>query len=198
MPDDGAMVLGTTRRARRIVIVALLAAILVPLEMSGPAGAAPVQWFDFVGGGYGHGVGMSQYGAKGRADAGQWAGGILGFYYPGAAVDGEGAVVHAGEGRRHGLDGADPARRHDGGRRRRRDAGRGSGTRPDDHAQPVGWCGDRRDRRSGPRSTSGPPRTSGSRRTRRSRRRPPVVGTAGGGWSCGRTRWGPSRWSSIR
>jgi SpoIID/LytB domain protein len=86
MPDDGAMAMGTARRARRLVIAALLATVLVPLEMSTSAGADPVQWFDFIGGGYGHGVGLSQYGAKGRADAGQGAAQIVGAYYPGATL----------------------------------------------------------------------------------------------------------------
>src|SRR5690606_36495493 len=40
----------------------------------------------FQGGGWGHGVGMSQWGAKGRADAGQSAAQILAAYYPGAAL----------------------------------------------------------------------------------------------------------------
>ena len=36
----------------------------------------------FYGRGYGHGVGMSQYGARGRALAGQLAPEILAHYYP--------------------------------------------------------------------------------------------------------------------
>ncbi|MDN5796685.1 MAG: cell wall-binding repeat-containing protein [Intrasporangium sp.] len=39
--------------------------------------------FDVVGGGYGHGVGMSQYGAQGAATKGLTYQQILGFYYPG-------------------------------------------------------------------------------------------------------------------
>lgn len=42
--------------------------------------------FVFSGGGYGHGVGMSQWGAKGRADAGQGAAEILGAYYQGTML----------------------------------------------------------------------------------------------------------------
>jgi SpoIID/LytB domain protein len=49
-----------------------------------PAGAADS--FTFTGGGWGHGVGMSQWGAKARADAGQSAADIVGAYYPGAAI----------------------------------------------------------------------------------------------------------------
>lgn len=44
------------------------------------------QW-RFVGGGWGHGVGMSQFGAIGRAEAGQRAEQILEHYYGGARVE---------------------------------------------------------------------------------------------------------------
>ena len=40
----------------------------------------------FSGRGWGHGVGMSQYGARGRAEAGHSYSRILGFYYPGATL----------------------------------------------------------------------------------------------------------------
>jgi len=46
----------------------------------------PSTW-RFVGGGYGHGVGMSQYGAMGMAEVGKSAVQILGHYYLGARVD---------------------------------------------------------------------------------------------------------------
>lgn len=39
--------------------------------------------YDVTGGGFGHGIGMSQYGAHGAALAGLTFGEILGFYYPG-------------------------------------------------------------------------------------------------------------------
>ena len=42
--------------------------------------------FDVVGGGYGHGIGMSQYGAQGAATKGLNHTQILGFYYPGTTV----------------------------------------------------------------------------------------------------------------
>ena len=42
--------------------------------------------FTFTGGGWGHGVGMSQYGALGRADAGHTFDEILTFYYDGTSV----------------------------------------------------------------------------------------------------------------
>ena len=40
----------------------------------------------FTGGGYGHGVGMSQYGAIGMAERGQDAAQILAHYYRGGRV----------------------------------------------------------------------------------------------------------------
>lgn len=40
----------------------------------------------FTGSGWGHGVGLSQYGAQARAEAGQTYREILQFYYPGAAL----------------------------------------------------------------------------------------------------------------
>src|SRR5438046_6975716 len=40
----------------------------------------------FAGRGYGHGVGMSQWGARAMGERGHRAGGILEFYYPGATL----------------------------------------------------------------------------------------------------------------
>ncbi|MGE5764789.1 MAG: SpoIID/LytB domain-containing protein [Mycobacterium leprae] len=50
-----------------------------------PEAAVPAadETFDVVGHGYGHGRGMSQWGARGAADARASLGRILGFYYPG-------------------------------------------------------------------------------------------------------------------
>jgi SpoIID/LytB domain protein len=45
----------------------------------------PVAWI-FTGGGWGHGVGMCQTGAIGRAEAGQTYKEILSHYYSGAQV----------------------------------------------------------------------------------------------------------------
>ena len=42
--------------------------------------------FSFTGSGYGHGVGMSQIGARGQALEGRSAPEILGYYYPGTQV----------------------------------------------------------------------------------------------------------------
>jgi len=48
-----------------------------------PGPLSPTPDFTFYGRGYGHGVGMSQYGARGRALAGQLAPAILAHYYAG-------------------------------------------------------------------------------------------------------------------
>jgi SpoIID/LytB domain protein len=55
-----------------------------------PRAAAVIR---FRGAGNGHGVGMSQYGALHRAEAGQSATDILGFYYPNTTVGPEAAPV---------------------------------------------------------------------------------------------------------
>jgi SpoIID/LytB domain protein len=77
------------------LVVALLGASLTA-AIAPPVGVAPagaqMPTFTFVGGGWGHGVGMSQWGAKGRADAGQNVGQILGAYYPGTQYGGIGNV----------------------------------------------------------------------------------------------------------
>lgn len=53
----------------------------------------PRDSFTFVGGGWGHGVGMSQYGALGRAEAGFSHAEILAFYYDGTTVITEPALA---------------------------------------------------------------------------------------------------------
>ena len=61
--------------------LALPVAILLALASAASAAATPV--FVLKGHGWGHGVGLSQYGALGRANAGQDYRQILGFYYDG-------------------------------------------------------------------------------------------------------------------
>jgi stage II sporulation protein D (peptidoglycan lytic transglycosylase) len=48
--------------------------------------AVDAPWARFSGRGYGHGVGMCQWGAKGMAEQGHNARQILEFYYPGAVL----------------------------------------------------------------------------------------------------------------
>src|SRR5260221_6310938 len=43
--------------------------------------------FVLTGSGYGHGVGLSQYGAQAQGQAGRSFADILGFYYPGTALE---------------------------------------------------------------------------------------------------------------
>jgi stage II sporulation protein D len=64
--------------------LALPAAILIALASAAGASASPV--FVLKGHGWGHGVGLSQYGALGRAAGGQDYKQILGFYYDGTNV----------------------------------------------------------------------------------------------------------------
>src|SRR3954452_17637419 len=63
---------------------ALPFAMLVALASAANAAASPV--YVLKGHGWGHGVGMSQYGALGRANDGQDYKQILGFYYDGTTV----------------------------------------------------------------------------------------------------------------
>jgi stage II sporulation protein D len=60
-----------------------------PVPTSGPWEKGPTTLPDtitFYGRGYGHGVGLSQYGAYGRAVAGQTASTIVAHYYPGTTL----------------------------------------------------------------------------------------------------------------
>lgn len=61
----------------------LEAVVAAPVGAQGDPATATIV---IDGGGYGHGVGMSQYGARGRAEAGLDAAAILGAYYPGAPI----------------------------------------------------------------------------------------------------------------
>lgn len=79
-------------------VAALYAAtgVLTAAPTAVPAAAAPAPaagptplgaTVTFYGRGWGHGVGLSQYGARGRALAGQDAATILAHYYPGTSID---------------------------------------------------------------------------------------------------------------
>jgi stage II sporulation protein D len=65
----------------------LIATLLFQLiYLTNPAAAAIPASFKFVGSGFGHGVGLSQIGAKGQALEGKSATDILNYYFPGASV----------------------------------------------------------------------------------------------------------------
>ena len=65
--------------------VALLLPLIGPVVTAAPAAAAPAE-FIFPGSGWGHGVGMSQWGAYGQALEGRTAPEILGHYYQGTTL----------------------------------------------------------------------------------------------------------------
>jgi stage II sporulation protein D len=85
---------GLTLPARPIVVLALVVVAIVGLmpasvtaSTSTAAATTPVSGsLTFYGRGYGHGVGLSQYGARGRALAGQSAATILAHYYAGTTT----------------------------------------------------------------------------------------------------------------
>ena len=70
----------------RPLIAVILLASLVVVGHRPSAAAEEEPMFHFTGGGWGHGVGMSQYGALGRAEAGSTHTEILAFYYHGTEV----------------------------------------------------------------------------------------------------------------
>ena len=67
-----------------MLLRACLPALLISLPLLPPASAGEV--VRITGGGWGHGIGMSQYGAYGRAKRGDGAGKIIRHYYTGASV----------------------------------------------------------------------------------------------------------------
>ncbi len=75
-----------SQRTRRLgrAFGALLATLLLTAAAAAPAGAA-VKWV-VHGHGFGHGVGMSAYGAYGYAEHGASYQAILGHYYPGTSL----------------------------------------------------------------------------------------------------------------
>lgn len=58
----------------------------LPRKRAEPARTASAATFVFSGRGYGHGAGMSQYGAMGQANDGKTYAEILRFYYPGTEI----------------------------------------------------------------------------------------------------------------
>src|SRR6187455_214516 len=70
---------------RRVLAVATLAAALAAATSSA-APSVPPAAFVLAGGGWGHGVGMSQWGAYGQAKAGRDYREILSTYYRGTAM----------------------------------------------------------------------------------------------------------------
>ncbi len=76
----------TANRLRRRVVGILVAVPLLGLLPAAASAATPASTITFEGSGWGHGVGMSQYGAYARALDGQSHTEILQAYYPGASI----------------------------------------------------------------------------------------------------------------
>jgi SpoIID/LytB domain protein len=74
------------RRPLVAVSAAVLSAAVLLATVSASAASKPPATYRFSGGGFGHGIGMSQYGAYGMALKHASAGDILRFYYGGATV----------------------------------------------------------------------------------------------------------------
>lgn len=73
--------------ATAVALATLLTPTVAVARTPEPALAVPADGaFDLTGHGYGHGRGMSQYGAEGAARQGLTAAQILAFYYPGTTV----------------------------------------------------------------------------------------------------------------
>ena len=81
----------------RLLLSLLLAAAVGAATFATPAAAHPhgpgTDGFTFIGGGWGHGTGLSQYGALGRAEAGHTHEEILAFYYDGAELRADPSLV---------------------------------------------------------------------------------------------------------
>jgi SpoIID/LytB domain protein len=71
---------------RRGAVILTTTMILALLPATAAMAAEPQSRIDFNGSGWGHGVGLSQYGAYGRALEGSSASQIITAYYPGASV----------------------------------------------------------------------------------------------------------------
>lgn len=86
-------------RRSRTALVAVLLAMLGTLAALPAATAAPAEGVAILrldGKGHGHGVGLSQWGARSMAAQGADAGAILGHYYPGTAIGTAGGEVVVG------------------------------------------------------------------------------------------------------
>lgn len=70
----------------RALVLSLCVALATPLINPAPVEASTAATFTFNGGGWGHGIGLSQYGAKGYADAGWTYDRILKHYFQGTRL----------------------------------------------------------------------------------------------------------------
>ncbi len=78
--------------AALLAVAAVLSALVAPTAAAHPHGPSNNE-YTFIGGGWGHGTGMSQYGAWGRAEAGFSYEAILAFYYDSTVVRTDSSLV---------------------------------------------------------------------------------------------------------
>ena len=78
--------MGRRIRFEELVRIALLALVMTLIPLPSYADSLVPTDFRFIGSGYGHGVGMSQIGARGQALSGKTAVEILKYYYTGVDV----------------------------------------------------------------------------------------------------------------
>ena len=88
-----------------VVILASLAVAVLAATASAATPAVPRPVFVLDGGGWGHGVGMSQWGAYGQAVKGRAYSDILSTYYPGTTLE-QADASHCARARRAGREGA--------------------------------------------------------------------------------------------
>lgn len=75
------------RTIRRALLITLVVALALGSQAFAPQSArAAYPPFTFSGSGYGHGIGLSQYGAKGWAEHGKTGEWIAAYYYPGSKI----------------------------------------------------------------------------------------------------------------
>lgn len=77
----------------RIITLSLLSFGLALTSVDPASADHDKTYITFEGGGFGHGVGMSQFGALGRAEAGHSAEDILAFYFDGTTIENRGAEL---------------------------------------------------------------------------------------------------------
>ncbi len=72
---------------RQLLLIVIVAALAAVAAHAGPVAASGQPTFVLAGGGFGHGVGMSQWGAYGQALEGRAYEEILAVYYPGTTLE---------------------------------------------------------------------------------------------------------------
>ncbi|MDQ2678538.1 MAG: SpoIID/LytB domain-containing protein [Actinomycetota bacterium] len=80
-----------TIRRSLLVLLGLVTVVAAACQPPPPPAPPAASSFTFSGSGWGHGVGMSQWGARGMAERGNGYAQILGYYYNGATVTARGA-----------------------------------------------------------------------------------------------------------